>query len=142
MGNLVLLAAFTQINWLAVTVSTVVLAGLGALYFMVIVPRQYVQVLGREHAPAPEQTALAGIGPVVCIFLTVLTSAVLLAALQIETVTEALVFGLVVGVGYLLAQTFNIAINPNFPHPLRYGLLNTPYFLLGSLITSLAVVLL
>ncbi|WP_439657329.1 hypothetical protein ACSHWB_33715 [Lentzea sp. HUAS TT2] len=29
-------------------------------------------------------------------------------------------------VGHLVAMTFNIAINPNFPHPLRYGLLNAP----------------
>jgi len=38
-------------------------------------------------------------------------------------------------------MTFNIAINPNFPHPLRYGLLNAPYFLVGSVVTSLALVL-
>lgn len=137
-----LLTAFSQVNWLAVVVATVLLAGLGALYFLVIVPKQYVVVLGRENAPTPEGGVIDGLGPVVCTFLTVLTSAVLMAALGIDTVGDAVVFGLVVGVGYLLAMTFNIAINPNFPHPIRYGLLNTPYFLGGSVITALAVVLL
>ncbi|WP_410597297.1 hypothetical protein [Amycolatopsis sp. lyj-23] len=39
------------------------------------------------------------------------------------------------------AMTFNIAINPNFPHPPRYGLLNAPHFLVGGALTSLAWVL-
>ena len=137
-----LLAAFSHIHWLAVVVATVVLAGLGALYFTVLVPRQYLRALGRENAPAPEQTAVSGIGQVVCIFARVLASAVLMAAIDIQTLSDAAVFGLIVGIGYLMAMTFNIAHNPNFPHPIGYGLLNSPYFLLSSVITSFLVVLL
>ena len=136
-----MITAFAHVNWLAVAASTVLLAGLGALYFMVLVPRQYLRVLGREHTAAHEQSIAASITPLVCVFTTVLTSSVLMAALAITTVTDALAFGLLVGIGYLLAMTFNIANNPNFPHPIRYGLLNAPYFLTGSLITSLAVIL-
>lgn len=50
--------------------------------------------------------------------------------------------GVLVGVGYLVAMTFTIAINRNFPHPLRYGLLNTPYFLVGSVVTPVLLVVL
>ena len=38
-------------------------------------------------------------------------------------------------------MTFQIAINPNFPHPLRYGALNAPYFVVTSLLSSLLLVL-
>ncbi|WP_103340767.1 DUF1761 domain-containing protein [Amycolatopsis sp. CA-126428] len=135
-------AVFTQINWIAVLVSTVVLAGLGAAYFMLAVPQQYARALGREDMPPTERRTVDGIGPLVCTLVNVLTSAVLFAALGISSIGDALVFGLVIGIGYLVAMTFNIAINPNFPHPLRYGLLNAPYFLVGSLLTSFALVVL
>lgn len=133
-------AVLTQINWIAVLVSTVVLAGLGAVYFMFAVPRQYARALGRENAPVAERRTIDGVGPLVCTLVNVLASAILFAALGIASVGDALVFGLIVGIGYLVAMTFNIAINPNFPHPLRYGLVNAPYFLIGSVITSLALV--
>ncbi|SFR29146.1 Protein of unknown function [Lentzea waywayandensis] len=134
-------AVLSEINWIAVVVSTVALAGLGAGYFMFAIPRQYASALGRENAPAPERRTIDGVGPLVCTVVNVLTSALLFAALGITSVGDALVFGVIVGAGYLVAMTFNIAINPNFPHPLRYGLLNAPYFIVGSIVTSLALVL-
>lgn len=136
-----MLQAFSGINWIAVAVATVASAVLGGLYFGVLVGKQYLRVLGREGQEAPKPTPVAAVGPLVCAFVVVLASAVLAAALQLRTVTDAVVFGLVVGVGYLLAMTFQIAINPNFPHPLRYGALNAPYFLTTSLVTSLALAL-
>lgn len=55
--------------------------------------------------------------------------------------TSAVVFGLHVGVGYLASMTLNIAVNPNFPHPFRYTLLNAPHFVAGSIISSVLLVL-
>ena len=133
--------ALTQINWIAVVVATVASAVLGGIYFGALVGKQYMRVLGREGQHAQKPTTVAAVGPLVCGFLVVLASAVLVAALHIVTVTDAAVFGLVVGVGYLTAMTFQIAINPNFPHPLRYGALNAPYFLVTSLVSSLLLVL-
>lgn len=136
-----MLEAFTRINWLAVVIAVVASAALGGVYFGALVGRTYLRVLGREGQEAPQSRTVDAVGPLVCIVVVVLTSAVLVAALQLTTVADAVVFGLVVGIGYLLAMTFQIAINPNFPHPLRYGALNAPYFLTTSLVTSLALVL-
>lgn len=133
--------AFTEISWLAVVLSVVACTVLGGVYFAVLVPRQYLRVLGREGAPAPETSLVTAVGPLVCMTVTVLTSAVLVAALGLTTVGDAVVFGLVVGVGYQVAMTFQIAINPNVPRPIAYGLLNTPFFLATSLVTSLLLVL-
>lgn len=33
------------------------------------------------------------------------------------------------------------AIHPNFPRPLYYGVLNAPYFIISSLLTSIIVTL-
>jgi len=136
-----MLDAFTEINWLGVVIATVAAAVLGGVYFGALVPTQYLRVLGRDTEHAPALTVVAMAGPPVCLLLTVLASAVLVAALGLTTVGDAVTFGLVVGVGYLVAMTFQIAINPNFPHPLRYGALNAPYFVVVSLVTSLVLVL-
>ena len=53
---------------------------------------------------------------------------------------DALTLGAIVGVVYLGAMTMNIAINPLFPRPFRYALINVPMFLIGSLITCVILV--
>ena len=49
--------------------------------------------------------------------------------------------GLIVGLGFLMPMTFNIAINPLFPRPLQYGLLNAPYFVVSNVVACILVVL-
>lgn len=140
--ELLMTVALSDLPWIAIALAIVASAALGGLYFGVVVARPYLRALGRGAADAPAPTVIAAVGPVVCIAATVLTSAVLVTALDLRGAAEALAFGLVVGVGYLVAMTFQIAINPNFPHPLRYGMLNAPYFLLSSVTSSLLLVLL
>lgn len=136
-----MLDAFTQISWIAVAIATVASIVVAGLYFGVIIAKPYLRVLGRDTDDRPETTAVAAVGPLVCVFVTVLTSAVLVAALDLDTAGDAAVFGLLVGVGYLVAMTFQIAINPNFPHPIRYALLNAPFFVVTSVLSSLLLVL-
>lgn len=125
-----------DINWIAVAVSTIVLTVLAGLYFGAVVPRLYLAALGRADQPAPEAGALTYAGPLVCNLVIVIASSVLMAALGIDSMGDALLFGVIIGVGYLLPMIFTIAINPNFPRPLFYGLLNAPYFVIGSLATA------
>ncbi|WP_203726977.1 DUF1761 family protein [Paractinoplanes durhamensis] len=63
-----------------------------------------------------------------------------MAALKIDTYGDALLFGLIVGLGYLTANTVNIAINPNFPRPLLYAAISGGFNVIGSLIVSLLLV--
>ena len=126
-----------DINWLAVIVATIPFALLGGLYFTAIVPKQYAAAVG---APA-KQRALFIAGPIVLSLITVITSAVLIEALEITTISDGIAFGLIVGIGYLVAQTFQIAINPAFARPLYYGLINAPYFLVCSVIAAIILTL-
>ena len=73
--------------------------------------------------------------------MTTLTSAVLLRALHVTSIGDAIAFGLIVGVGYLAAMTVQIAINPNFPRPFFYAVLNAPFFIVTSIITALLLTL-
>ena len=60
----------------------------------------------------------------------------------IASLADALSLGLVIGVGYLLAMCMTIAINPNFPRPFFYTMVNAPYFLISSLMTTALLFLL
>lgn len=133
--------AFSDISWIATALAVVASVALGGVWFGAVVAKPYLAVLGRTASDELPSGAVRAVGPVVCIVVTVLTSAVLVAALDLTTAADAVVFGLVVGIGYQLAMTFQIALNPNFPHPIRYGLLNAPFFLASSLVSSLLLVL-
>lgn len=138
-----MLAAFAEIHWIAVIAGTMVFAVLGGLYFMALVPRQYLYVTGRENLPKEQQKVSGAIfiaGPLLCSLIVVIADAYLVAALRIATVADAAVLGLVVGLGLLVPMTFNIAINPLFPRPIQYGLLNAPYFLIANLIACILMV--
>ncbi len=132
---------FAGINWWGVLVATVIVTVLAGLWFTVVVGKAYATAVGRDpNAPAPSGPLFIA-GPLVCNVVIVIASALLISALKIDTIGAALQFGAVVGIGYLVAMTFQIAINPVFARPLFYGLVNGPYFLLSSLIISASLVL-
>ena len=134
-------AVLTEINWLAVIAATVVFAVLGGIYFTVIVGKAYAAALGNTGKELPKPGLLFIVGPLVSSLVVVLTSAVLLRALEVEQLGDGVAFGLIVGIGYLVAQTANIAINPNFPRPLLYTAINAPYFVVCAVAASVILTL-
>ena len=124
-----MLTALSDNNWFAVVASTAVFAVLGGLYFTTVVAGPYRVALGNENRELPKPGPLFSVGPLVSSLVVVITCAVLLGTLGYDTLGDAVAFGLVVAIGFLVAQTANIAINPNFPKPLLYTLVNAPYFI-------------
>lgn len=131
-----MLSVVSDINWLAVIASTVVFAVLGGAYFTTVAARPYAVALGNEARELPKPGTIFIVGPLVSSLVVVITCAALLRNLGYDTVGEAIAFGLVISIGFLVAQTLNIAINPNFPKPLLYTLVNAPYFIVCTLIAS------
>ncbi|MFD7131641.1 DUF1761 domain-containing protein [Streptomyces sp. NPDC059894] len=132
-------SVLADIDWLAVTIAPVASFLIAGVWFAVVIAAPYAVALGREGAPAPAPTPLTTAGPLICLLATVLTSAVLVEALDITGTGDAVTFGLVVGVGHLGAMTFQIAVNPNFPRPLYYGILNAPFFVITSVLSSVVL---
>jgi hypothetical protein len=95
---------------------------------------------GNEPETGQSPSALYIVGPAVCTLLITLTCTVLLYALHIDTYGNAVRFALLVGLGYLVTNTVNIAINPNIPRPFFYGLITGSYHLVGTLLASLLLV--
>ncbi|MDF1706219.1 MAG: DUF1761 domain-containing protein [Aeromicrobium sp.] len=126
----------SDLNWFAVIASTAVFAVLGGLYFTVVVAKPYAIALGNDDRELPPPGPLVVVGPLITSLVVVVTSAVLLRALHVEAIGDGIAFGLIVGIGYLVAQTMTIAINPNFPRPFLYTLVNAPYFIVCTVATA------
>jgi hypothetical protein len=129
--------AVSQVNWLAVLIASAAHFVLGGVWFAVLFGRPYAAALGIAHQPTQRPAPLFLVGPLVCGAITIATTAVMLRALGITSYGDAIALGALVGVGYLGAMTLNIAINPLFPRPFAYALINAPMFLIGSLMACL-----
>jgi hypothetical protein len=124
-----------NLNWISIGIAFVAYFLLGALWFTLFFSKQYKTSLGRENETL-ENKPLFIVGPALCCLVITIASAFLIYALNISTVGGAIKFSLLVGIGYLFANTVNIAINPNIPRPIRYGIISGTYHLAGILIVN------
>ena len=128
-----------NLNWIGVLLAFVPYFLLGALWFALLFSKPYKTSLGKNGETLPN-TPIFIIGPAICSLVIVIASAVLIYALNIQSFGGALEFSAVVGVGYLFANTVNIAINPNIPRPILYGIITGTYHLLGISIANIILV--
>jgi hypothetical protein len=135
-----MIQAISSLNWFSVLLAFVPYFFLGALWFTVLFKHPYALSLGRQHEEQQNLAPIFIIGPALCTLVITIASAILINGLLIESYVNALLFGLIVGIGYLVANTVNIAINPNIPRPLLYGAISGAYHLVGIVIVSLILV--
>jgi hypothetical protein len=109
---------------------------MGWLWFTILFAKPYKISLGREHETLPNQPIFFVV-PMICNSVIVVASAILISVLNISSIGSAVEFGLLVGIGYLLANTLNIAVNPNIPQPLFYGLISGAFHLICILAVSI-----
>ena len=133
-------ATLSSLSWLAVLVAFAVYYFLGAAWFAALFAKPYRTSLGKAtEAPTP-MSPIFFVGPALCTLVVTVASAGLMNLLRIDTYGQALEFALYVGLGYLVANTVNIAINPNIPRPLLYSLISGSYHLVGIGLASLILV--
>lgn len=128
-----MLKHFSKISWLGVVLSLLFFSFLGWFYFTVLFPDQYAASLDKLGRMAVEPDPIYFYGPPLTILPTLIVTAWLMVALNITSGKGALELGLIVGFGYLVANTFDIAINPNIPHPGPYGVLVGGFQMIGIL---------
>ena len=129
-----------DISWLSILVAFIPYFLLGALWFTLLFSKQYNISLGRENKKPQKPAPMFIVGAGVCCMVITVASAILIHLLQIDSYENALIFAAIVGLGYLFANTVNIAINPNIPRPLRYGIISGTYHLVGISMVCLILV--
>ena len=134
-----MISQLASLNWISVLIAFVVYFLLGALWFTLFFSKQYKISLGRDNETIPNKPIFI-VGPALCSLVITIGTAVLIYALNIQSFSAALEFSLLVGIGYLVANTVNIAINPNIPRPILYGVISGTYHLLGILMVSIILV--
>lgn len=125
-----------SINWLSVSLAFLAYFFLGALWYLLLFPKQYRISLGRDPEINASQSSIYIWGPGVCALVVTITSAILLYWIGIETYSELVIFILLIGIGFLFTNTVNIAINPNIPRPFYYGLITGMYQLVSMIIVN------
>ncbi|MCF6404107.1 DUF1761 domain-containing protein [Chitinophaga filiformis] len=134
-----MISQLANLNWISVLVAFLGYFLLGALWFTLFFSKQYRISLGRENETLQNKPIFI-VGPALCSLVITVASAVLIYALHVESFADALKFSLLVGIGYLFANTVNIAINPNIPRPILYGIISGTYHLVGIFFVSIILV--
>jgi hypothetical protein len=132
-----MLKHFSNISWLGVFLSLLFFSVFGWLYFTVLFPDQYAASLDKLGKMASDPDPIYFYGPPLTILPTLIATAWLMAALNITSLKGAAELGIIVGLGYLVANTFDIAINPNMPHPGTYGVLVGGFQMTGTLVSCI-----
>ncbi|MES2779968.1 MAG: DUF1761 domain-containing protein, partial [Bacteroidota bacterium] len=117
-----MISLLAHLNWMSILLAFVAYFMLGALWFPLFFNKPYKISLGRENETLVNKPIYI-VGPALCTLVITITSAVLIYALNIQSLGKALEFSLIIGIGYLVANTVNIAINPNIPRPILYGII-------------------
>lgn len=134
-----MISQLANLNWISVLVAFAGYFILGALWFTLFFNKPYRRSLGRENETLQNKPIFI-VGPALCSLVITIASAVLIYALDVQSLDGALKFSLLVGIGYLFANTVNIAINPNIPRPILYGIISGTYHLVGIFFVSIMLV--
>lgn len=130
----------SNLNGWAVLVAFIPYTVLGALWFTLFFIKPYKAALGKANQDLNNKAPIYMVGPMVCTIVVTLATAILIQVLNIQTIAGAIELSLVVGVGYLVSNTFNIAINPNIPNPIAYGFITGSFHLIGITMASIILV--
>jgi Protein of unknown function (DUF1761) len=132
-----MISQLTNLNWISVLIAFAAYFILGALWFTLFFKKPYSISLGKENNLPEKPAPIFIVGPALCSLVITIANAILFYSLNIQSIGSALEFSFVVGIGYLVANTVNIAINPNIPKPMLYGIISGSYHLVGIVIVNI-----
>ena len=134
-----------SINWLAVILATVIYFALGAVWFAPQTPigRAWVSASGYESpSTGAASSNVFYLVPAATTFVMVVVTAVIARATGTDTLTEGIVLGLLVGVGYAaMIVLTTAAFEFSKPRQWTWGVIDASYHVLGLLIAAIILAL-
>lgn len=128
-----------ELNGWAVLLATFVYFVLGALWFTPLFGKYYDRALGFDRQKDYKWPPIYYISPFVSSLIISIATAMLVRLLKIELLADAAILGLIVGLGYAAAISFNNAVNPVTPRPLLYGAVTGGYHVVGITLVAMVV---
>lgn len=127
----------SSLNWLGVAVATVVYFVFGGLWFSPLAfQRLWNASVGFNRPKGWRAGPKYYIAPLVGCFLISLATAILLQVTGVQTQADAIVLGLIVGIGYVAATVGVLAVAPNIPRPGMYAVVVGLYHIIGVAATA------
>ncbi len=131
------------INWLAVIVATGIYFLLGAVWFAPQTPlgRAWMKASGYQSPTSgAASSSLFYIVPAATSFVLVTATALIARATATDTLTEGVILGLVVGVGYAaMIILTTAAFEFSKPRQWTWGVIDSSYHVVGLLIAAVLV---
>jgi hypothetical protein len=124
-----------MLNMYSILISFIICAFLGGIYYGVLFQKYYMRVLNLEHSNKLNVSKLFYILPNLTQLITIIAINMLFNMLTVDSIIKVIELTLIVGLGIIVMTLSCISVNPLFPKPFRYILLNAPYFLLCTFIT-------
>ena len=133
------------INWLAVIVATVIYFALGAVWFAPATPigRAWVASAGYQSPTTGASSSnVFYVVPAATTFVMVVATALIAGATGTDTLTEGVVLGLLVGIGYAaMIILTTAAFEFSKPRQWTWGVIDASYHVLGLLIAAVMLAL-
>ena len=140
-NSITVTALIGQINWLAVILATVAYFILGGLWFApFLFGKLWHKAIGFEKPKDWKPTAKYYLGPLIGGFVISFATAILIRFFAIHNYTEAIVLGLIVGIGYAGSVSFVNAITPKTLKPFVQGAIVGVYHTLSIVLTAIIIV--
>lgn len=131
-----LLDAIANLSWLAVALASLTYYLLGALWFTPLFGKAWDRSIGFDRPRDYRFGAIYYLTPLVSSIVIATATAILVNAHDPKQIEEALLLGLVVGVGYSAAVSVTNAVTPITPKPLLFGVITGSYHVVGIVIAS------
>ncbi len=136
-----MISQLSNLNWMSIFIAFIIYYLLGALWFTIFFKKQYAISLGKENQLPQKPAPIFIIGPAICSLVITIATALLMHVINVIMVSKALEFSFIIGIGFLVANTINIAINPNMPRPIHYGIISGFYHLTGIILVCFILVM-
>lgn len=127
------------LNWLAVLLATLAYYLLGALWFTPLFGKAWDTAVGVPRARGDRFPPLYYIAPLIGSLVVSLATAVLVSALDLRRLSDALVLGLVLGLGHAAVSLTN-AVTPNTPRPLLFAAVTGGYHVAATIAAAAVIV--
>jgi Protein of unknown function (DUF1761) len=133
------------INWLAVIVATLIYFALGAVWFAPQTPigKAWVAASGYQSPTTGLASSnLFYLSPLITAFVASVATALLAAATGSDTLSDGIVLGLVIGIGYAATIVLNLAaFEFSKPRQWTWGVIDASYHVVGLLLAAIVLAL-
>jgi hypothetical protein len=129
---------FTDINILAITVSTIAYYVLGGLWYSPFLFGNYWdKALGFKRPEKWKSPILSYIMPFIGCLVVSIAVALIMQLVHFTSIADATIFGIILGTGFSVSVSMVNAVTPKMEKPIMYGLVTGIYHLVGTIIVVL-----